>query len=66
LLHVTRVPAPAGSKVNSPVDFISNSGKDNEYSMRRFGSTRVNSIAPVPSLSLSHDQRAPWPKGGPE
>src|SRR5206468_2641779 len=34
--------------------------------MRRFGSTRVNSIDPLPSLLLSQLHLAPMPKGGPE
>ena len=66
LLQVTRVALPAGSSRSAPVDFMLKSANVSAYSMTRSGSTRVNSMLPVPSLLLTQYQRAPIPKGGPE
>ena len=66
LVQVTRVALPAGSRRIAPADFMPKSGNESAYSTSRSGSTRVNSMLPLPSLLLTHDHFAPIPNGGPE
>ena len=66
LVHVTRVALPSGSNLNVPMERMPKSWNESEYWIERSGSTRTNSMVPVPSVLLTHDHFAPMPKGGPK
>ncbi len=66
MAHVMRVAGPSGSIVSAPVERMLYSGNVSAYSTTWLGSTRVNSMLPLPCVLLSHAHFAPMPNGGPE